>query len=163
MSAAAASTAVTPVTAASAASAASGGPASRDDVVRDPVAALQRVADVRATALVAADPVLLASAEPTGSSAYENDVRTVTRLREQGQRYAELSFTVRSAEVLSAGPAAVVLRAVVDRSAYSVVGAGTVGADSAGNQAVGPGPGVPLRYSLSGTDGAWRLTDVGPP
>lgn len=147
-------------------------PATSDEVVRDPVAALQRLADVRASALVAADPLLLSSAEPTGSSAYENDVRVVTRLREQGQRYAELSFTVRSAEVVSVGPTAVVLRAVVDRSAYTVVGAGAVGAGpvgsgaagsgGGGDQSVGPGPGVPLRYSLSGSDGAWRLTEVGP-
>ncbi len=141
-------------------------PATSDDVVRDPVAALQRLADVRATALMAADPVLLASAEPTGSSAYDSDVRVVMRLREQGQRYAELSFTVRSAEVLSVSPTAVVLRAVVDRSGYTVVGAGVGGAGAeggGGNQAVGPGPGVPLRYTLSGSDGAWRLTEVGPP
>jgi len=149
------------------------GTASSDDVVRDPVAALQRLADVRATALMAADPVVLASAEPTGSSAYENDVRTVTRLREQGQRYAELAFTVRSAEVVRVGPATVVLRAVVDRSAYLVVGAGGAGAGAVttgatatgggGSQSIGPGPGVPLRYTLSATDGAWRLTEVGPP
>ena len=88
------------------------GTASSDDVVRDPVVALQRLADVRATALMAADPVVLASAEPAGSSAYEHDVRTVTRLREQGQRYAELAFTVRSAEVVNVGPTTVVLRAV---------------------------------------------------
>ena len=149
------------------------GTASSDDVVRDPVAALQRLADVRATALMAADPVVLASAEPTGSSAYENDVRTVTRLRDQAQRYADLSFTVRSAEVVSVGPTTVVLRAVVDRSAYLVVGAGGAGAGAVatgatatgggGSQSIGPGPGVPLRYTLSATDGAWRLTEVGPP
>ena len=149
------------------------GTASSDDVVRDPVAALQRLADVRATALMAADPVVLASAEPTGSSAYENDVRTVTRLRDQAQRYADLSFTVRSAEVVSGGPTTVVLRAVVDRSAYLVVGAGGAGAGAVatgatatgggGSQSIGPGPGVTLRYTLSATDGAWRLTEVGPP
>ncbi len=150
-----------------------GGMASSDNVVRDPVAALQRLADVRSTALMAADPVVLASAEPTGSSAYENDVRTVTRLREQGQRYAELSFTVRSAKVVTVGPTTVVLQAVVDRSAYLVVGAGGAGAGTVGtgataaggggSQSIGPGPGVPLRYTLSATDGAWRLTEVGPP
>ena len=68
--------------------------------------------------------MLLVNAEPAGSTAHETDVRTVTRLREQGQRYAGLSFTVRSAEVVSATPARVVLRAVVDRSAYQVVGDG---------------------------------------
>ena len=132
-------------------------PASADSVTGDPVAALQRVADQRALALVAADPVLLVNAEPAGSTAHETDVRTVTRLREQGQRYAGLSFTVRSAEVVSATPARVVLRAVVGRSAYQVVGDG----GKADEQA--PGAGTTLSYTLALADGGWRLTDVGPP
>ncbi|MEP6650001.1 MAG: serine/threonine-protein kinase [Lapillicoccus sp.] len=130
---------------------------SSDDLTREPVGALQHLADLRAAALVAADPVMLVSAEPAGSSAHETDVRTVTRLREQRQRYADLTFTVRSAEVVSASPASVVLRAVVDRSAYQVVGEGGA------TQQLGADAGSPLRYTLSMTDGRWRLTEVGPP
>ena len=117
---------------------------------------LKRLADLRAAALLAADPVLLLGAEPVGSSAYESDVKTVTRLREQRQRYVDLTFTVRSADVVSASPASVVLRAVVDRSAYRV-------ADEAGaTQQVGAAPGSPLRYTLSLADDDWRLTEFGP-
>ena len=129
---------------------------SSDDVTCDPVGVLKRLADLRAAALLAADPVLLRGAEPAGSSAYESDVKTVTRLREQRQRYVDLTFTVRSADVVSASPASVVLRAVVDRSAYRV-------ADEAGaTQQVGAAPGSPLRYTLSLADDDWRLTEFGP-
>jgi hypothetical protein len=107
--------------------------------------------------LVAADPVLLVGAEPAGSSAYNSDVTTISRLREQRQRYGELAFTVRSAKVVSATPATVVLSAVVDRSAYQVAQEGGE------TQQVAAGLGVPLRYTLSSADGDWRLTEVGPP
>ena len=134
-----------------------GTPASAGAVTGDPVAALQRVADLRAVALVAADPVMLVNAEPAGSTAHETDVRTVTRLRQQGQRYAGLSFTVRSAEVISAAAASVVLRAVVDRSGYQVVGDGGTADELA------PAAGTTLSYTLALADGVWRLTGVGPP
>jgi hypothetical protein len=136
--------------------AATGSRASSDDVTCDPVGELQRLADLRAAALVAGDPVLLVGAEPAGSSTYESDVKTVTRLRQHRQRYAELTFTVRSADVVSARPASVVLRAVVDRSAYQVMD------DAGATQQVGPAPGSPLRYTLSLADGGWRLTEVAP-
>jgi hypothetical protein len=126
-----------------------------DEVTCDPVGVLQRLADQRAAALVAADPVLLVGTEPAGSSVNDSDLKTITRLREQRQRYVELAFTVRSAEVVSATPAGVVLNAVIDRSAYQV-------ADEAGaTQQVGAAPGTPLRYTLSLADGGWRLTEVG--
>jgi hypothetical protein len=127
-----------------------------DAVARDPVGALQRLADRRAAALVAADPVLLASAEQAGSIAFANDLRTVNRLRDQGQRYADLAFTVRSAEAVSVAPTTVALRATVDRSAYQVTSSGGAA------QSVGPAAGSPLRYTLTWTDGGWRLTEVGP-
>ncbi|HEU4331343.1 MAG TPA: serine/threonine-protein kinase, partial [Lapillicoccus sp.] len=90
-------------------------------VARDPVGALQQLADRRAAALMAADEVLLAGLEPAGSSAHESDRQAIEWLREQHQRYADLAFVVTSAEVLSATSDVVVLRAVVDRSAYRVV------------------------------------------
>jgi hypothetical protein len=85
------------------------------------------------------------------------DIRTIDRLREQRQHYLDLAFTVRSAEVVSASPGAVVLLAVVDRAAYQVVSEG------GWNDSVGPAPGTPLRYTLTPTEGGWRLTEVGPP
>ena len=128
-----------------------------DEVTCDPVGVLQRLADQRAAALVAADPVLLVGAESPGSSAYDSDTRTITWLRKQRQHYAELTFTVRSAELVSASPASVVLNAVVDRSAYQV------GDDAGATQHVSEAPGSALHYTLSSVDGGWRLTDVGPP
>ena len=125
--------------------------------VRDPVDCLQRFADQRAAALIAADPVLLVGVEPDGSSAHRTDRQTIERLREQRQRYADLTFVVRSAEVVSATGDVVVLRAVVDRSAYRVV---TDGGDP---QAVDAAAGTALHYTLSMADGAWRLTEVSLP
>ena len=130
---------------------------SSDEVTCNPVGVLQGLADRRAAALVAADPVLLVGAEPAGSSAYDTDVKTISRLREQRQRYVELAFTVRSAEVVSANQASMVLNAVVDRSAYLVAG------DAGETEQVSAAPGSPLRYTLSSVDGGWRLTEVGPP
>jgi hypothetical protein len=130
---------------------------SSDAVVRDPVGVLQHLADQRAAALLAADPVLLVGAEPRGSGAHEGDAQTIARLRDQRQRYVELTFAVRSAEVVSAAPTMLVLRAVVDRSAYGVVG------EDGSTQRVEAGSGVPLRYTLTLGDGGWRLTEVGPP
>jgi hypothetical protein len=141
----------------SAAGAVNGSVSSDGDPVRDPVAALQRLADVRAAALVAADPVLLVGAEPAGSSAFDTDLGTITRLREQRQRYADLTFTVRSAEVLSTSPSTVVLRALVDRSAYQVV------ADGGSTQRLEAGAGSSLRYTLLRRDGGWRLVEVATP
>ena len=132
-------------------------PLPSDAVARDPVSVLQQLADRRAAALLAADPVLLVGAEPDGSSAHEADARTIARLREQRQRYVELAFAVRSAEVVSIAPTTVVLTAVVDRSAYGVVG------EDGSTQRVEAGAGVPLRYTLTLGDGGWRLTEVGPP
>jgi hypothetical protein len=130
---------------------------SSDAVARDPVGVLQHLADQRAAALLAADPVLLVGAEPRGSGAHEGDAQTIARLRDQRQRYVELTFAVRSAEVVSAAPTMLVLRAVVDRSAYGVVG------EDGSTQRVEAGSGVPLRYTLTLGDGGWRLTEVGPP
>lgn len=131
--------------------------ASGDDVARDPVGALQRLADRRAVGLIAADPGLLVGAEPQGSNAHQADARTIARLREQRQRYVELSFAVRSAEVVTITPTETVLVAVVDRSAYGVVG------EDGSTQRVEAGAGVPLRYTLIRADAGWRLTEVGPP
>lgn len=152
-----AGTANSPETAAPPTATNSSSATSGEDLARDPVAALQRLADQRAAALVAAEPRMLVNAESAGSPANENDRRTVARLRDQGQRYAGLSFTVRSAEVLSVAATTVVLRAVVDRSAYQVTGG------AGGPQAVGPGAGTPLRYTMTHTAGGWRLAEVGPP
>jgi hypothetical protein len=121
------------------------------------VAVLQQLADGRAAALMAADLGELAAVELTGSPAYETDRQNIERLRGQQQGYLDLILVVRSADVTSVTSEAVVLRAVVDRSAYRVV---TEGGDA---QAIEAAPGEPLTYTVARGDGGWRLTEVGPP
>ncbi len=120
----------------------------------NPTAVLQAVADARAAALSAADPVALAAAEVQGSAAYAADAATVARLREQRQRYRDLTFTVSGAQVVSSEAGRAVVRATVGRSASTVEG------EDGSLQSMGAVGGEPLRYVLTLTDGGWRLTDV---
>ncbi len=123
----------------------------------DPGAVLQRLADVRASALEDVDPSALLSAEPSASTSYRTDAATMERVKAARQRYDGLTFPVRSAQVLSvtAGqPAAAVLRAVVDRGAYTVLH------EDGSREQLAATAGVPLDYHLQVVDGAWRLTDV---
>ncbi len=125
-----------------------------DPTLADPTAVLQAIADARAAALSAADPVALVSAEPEGSSAYTADAATVARLREQRQRYRDLSFTVSAAQVVSLTGSRAVVRATVARSA------GTVEGEDGSVQTLVAAPGELLRYGLTLRDGGWRLSDV---
>lgn len=135
---------------------AAAGPAAALDAVRqDPTAVLQRLADVRAAALAAADPVALVGAEPEGTTAYAADVATIARLRDQRQHYRDLTFSVRAAAVVSTDATVAVVRATVDRSACTVEG------DDGSTQSLAATSGQPLGYTLRLTDGSWRLTDVG--
>jgi hypothetical protein len=131
---------------------ATGGP--QAEVTADPLAVLQHIADIRAGALREAESLALAAVEPEGSSAYENDVRTLARLRDQGQRYGDLAFVVRSADVVTADAATVVLRAQIDRAACTVVGPdGSV-------QTLPEQRGPTLRYTVQRARSGWQLTDV---
>ena len=132
-----------------------GAPTAPQSLPADPTMELQRLADLRAAALAAADPVALVGAEPEGTAAYAADVATVARLRDQRQRYRDLAFTVRSAHLVSQDGTTAVVRATVDRSAYTVEG------EDGSTQSLAAAPGQPLRYTLRLTDGGWRLTDVG--
>ena len=121
----------------------------------DPTLVLQRLADHRATALGAADVVALVGVEPEGTAAYAADAVTVARLRDQRQRYRDLTFTVRAAQVVSVDTDVAILRATVDRSACTVEG------EDGSTQPLAAAPGQSLRYTVRLTDGGWRLTDVG--
>jgi hypothetical protein len=94
--------------------------------------------------------------EPEGSPAYATDAQTLGRLRDQGQRYADLAFVVRSAEVLAREPTTVVLRAQVDRAPCTVVG------PDGSTQTLPQQDGSFLRYTLRRGDSAWQLTEVSP-
>lgn len=131
------------------------GDAAPSTALPDPTVLLQRLADLRAAALSAADPVALVGAEPEGSAAYTTDAATVTRLREQRQRYRDLTFTVRDAQVMSHEGDVAVLRATVDRAACTAEG------EDGSTQALAAAAGRPLAYTLRLDDGGWRLTDVG--
>lgn len=122
----------------------------------DPQAVLQRLADARADALVRADPAALLTLEIKDSTAHQADVRALAQLRAQQQGYADLGFHVRSAEVVTSDATGAQVRAVIDRTAYTVVGPGTT------RQQRPAQDGQALSYSLALTTAGWRITDVAP-
>ena len=120
----------------------------------DPGTVVQGLADARAAALMAADPTRLLLAETPGSSAHTTDLATLQTLTAQQQRYADLVFHVRSAEVVRVDSRSAQLLAVIDRAVYTVAGPGTV------RQQLPAQEGRAYRYALSlGPDG-WRITDI---
>jgi len=120
----------------------------------DPGTVVQGLADARAAALMAADPTRLLLAETPGSSAHTTDLATLQTLTAQQQRYADLVFHVRSAEVVRVDSRSAQLLAVIDRAVYTVAGPGTV------RQKLPAQEGRAYRYALSlGPDG-WRITDI---
>lgn len=148
-----ASTAASTASTAASTASTTASPVSTD--LSDPTVVLQGLADLRAAALSTADPVALVGAEPEGTAAYLADAATVARLRDQRQRYRDLSFTVREAQVVSRDGNIAIVRATVDRAACTVEG------EDGSTQSLAAAPGEPLRYTLRLADGAWRLTDVG--
>ena len=68
-----------------------------------------------------------------------------------GQSYAQLGFEVRAAEWVSGDERKALVRAVIDRSAYRLVGPGQ---QSQPHPAL---PGQTYTYELALVDGAWRL------
>jgi len=120
----------------------------------DPGTVVQGLADARAAALMAADPTRLLLAETPGSSAHTTDLATLQTLTAQQQRYADLVFHVRSAEVVRVDSRSAQLLAVIDRAVYTVAGPGTA------RQQLPAQEGRAYRYALSlGPDG-WRITDI---
>lgn len=122
----------------------------------DPVLVLSTLATARAAALVSADPAALAAADAPGSAQLATDSAMIESLRRADQRYAELSFTVRSAEWVGGDDSSARILAVVDRSSYRVVGPGTA------TSAVAAEPGRPFTYTLTRVEGGWRIVDVVP-
>jgi len=120
----------------------------------DPGTVVQGLADARAAALMAADPTRLLLAETPGSSAHTTDLATLQTLTAQQQRYADLVFHVRSAEIVRVDSRSAQLLAVIDRAVYTVAGPGTA------RQQLPAQEGRAYRYALSlGPDG-WRITDI---
>ena len=121
----------------------------------DPTMELQRLADLRAAALAAADPVALVGAEPEGTAAYAADVATVARLRDQRQRYRDLAFTVRSAHLVSQDGTTAVVRADRGPLAYTVEGE-----DGSTRPLAARAWSAAALHAAADRRG-WRLTDVG--
>ena len=110
--------------------------------------------NARARALTDRSTAALVAADAPGSKQRATDVSIIQALLSADERYVGLSFTVATVEGVSLDGATAVVRAVVGRSAYRVIGPG--GHD----QHVPADPGAVLVYSLVQVDGDWRLADV---
>ena len=120
----------------------------------DAPSVLQTLADARAFALVSGDPARLRQVEVEGSNAHKADLAILDQLRGQGQRYADLAFHVRSAEVVRIDDRSAQVLAVIDRALYTVIGPGDARLQSPAQE------GRAYRYSLALTGADWRLTDI---
>ena len=132
----------------------SGAASSGDRLRIETAAVVSELSTARAQALMSGDPARLGSSDAPNSALLEADITILDSLRRSGQRYTGLAFTVRSAEWVSGDDTSARVLAVVDRSAYDVVG------PSGERQAVPAEPGRPLVYSLMRTPEGWRIADV---
>ncbi len=132
----------------------SGAASSSDRLRTETAAVVSELSTARAQALMSGDPARLGSSDAPKSALLEADITILDSLRRSGQRYTGLAFTVRSAEWVSGDDTSARVLAVVDRSAYDVVG------PSGERQSVPAEPGRPLVYSLVRTPEGWRIADV---
>jgi hypothetical protein len=121
---------------------------------QDPVSVLNALVTARASALLGRDAAALAKADAPGSKLLGNDTAIVTDLAAANQAYADLAFQVRSAQWVSGDDTTAQVLAVIDQTAYRLVGPGT---DVRTEPAK---PGQPLRYRLVRTADGWRIADV---
>ncbi len=120
----------------------------------DPVHEVTAVTRARATALMSGDHTALVHADVRDSRQWKADQDILTTLAAGGQRYEDLSFTVRSAQWVSGDETTATVRAVIDRNAYRLVGPN----DQV--RQLPAVPGQPLMYTLLLTGDGWRLADV---
>lgn len=120
----------------------------------DPRAVLAAIADARAAALMMADGGALERSEVPGSAMHRHDTQVLATLSAANRSYAGLSFTVRSAELLTGEGDTATVRAVVDRSAYQVLGPGEQ------SETVAPQAGAGHTYQLALVGGTWRLVTI---
>lgn len=143
-----------------------GGSAARREALRsDPQAVVQDLSNRRAAALVAADAQRLTAVDVSASEAWTADAAVIGRLQSDGLRYADLSFTVRTAELVRGGaspdtePGTVVVRVEVDTGAYAVT---EDGGGRGSTRTVPAVLGKPLDLHLTWTARGWRTTAVRP-
>ena len=120
----------------------------------DAPSVLQTLADARASALVSGDPGQLLQVEVEGSNAHKADLAILDQLKGQRQRYADLVFHVRSAEIVRVDDTNALVLAVIDRARYTVIGPGDARVQPPAEE------GRAYRYSLALTGADWRLTDI---
>ncbi len=122
----------------------------RANLVREVTA----VTRARATALMSGDHTALVHADVRDSRQWKADQDILATLAAGGQRYENLSFTVRSVQWVSGDETTAMVRAVIDRNAYRLVGPN----DQV--RQLPAVPGQPLIYTLLLTGDGWRLADV---
>ena len=115
---------------------------------------LAAIAEARAAALMAADAKALERVETPDGPMLQSDTATLATLAASGQSYAQLSFDVRSAEWVGGDDRNAQVRAVIDRSAYQLVGPGEQ------SQPHPAQPGTSYTYELALVDGGWRLGTI---
>lgn len=137
-------------------------PTATGDPRLDPLAPAQRpqelltvLAEQRAAAYRAADPVRLGAAESTAGTLHRRDAAAVATLRAAGTRYDGLSYRVTDVAVRSVEADRAVLRATVGVGAHRVVRPG----DDTDVRAV---PGKPVLVELVRTANGWRLDALRP-
>ncbi|WP_148043258.1 serine/threonine-protein kinase [Flexivirga caeni] len=126
------------------------------DLRAAPVRVVQQLAAARAAAWTSGDGARLSAAEVMGSPAHRRDSADLRTAASRGVRYAGLTFTVRSATVRSGSGPAVRVSAVIDNSAYDVVGAGA-------RRTVPAASGQRTELSLQWTNDGWRVVDWAAP
>ncbi|MGB8384152.1 MAG: serine/threonine-protein kinase [Dermatophilaceae bacterium] len=120
----------------------------------DPRGVLAAIAEARAAALMAADAKALERVETSNGPMLRSDTAALATLAASGQSYAQLSFDVRSAEWVGGDERGALVRAVIDRSAYRLVGP----ADQ--SQQHPAQPGASFTYELALVEGEWRLDTI---
>lgn len=125
----------------------------RHSLREEPVSTVTALAELRARMLLEQDRELLEDLTARDSPARRADATVLRQLADSGSGYEGLRFTVRSAEVVHNGDAGeVVVRAEIDRSAYTVDGA----------QPHPAAKGEPLHLELV-FDERWRIAAITEP
>jgi hypothetical protein len=125
----------------------------RDAPARDPRGLMQCLADLRAAAMNSGDPVRLSALDAPSSPALARDTADFAALAASGGRYAGVALHVRTARALTVTEARATLEAVVDSTAYRVVG-------TAGSRSAAAHAGAPLRFAMVWVRGRWRIERV---
>jgi hypothetical protein len=121
-----------------------------------PLHVVRRLVAARADAWTSGDIDRLEAAEVKGSPAYQRDVADLRTAARKNVRYRGLRFTVRSAAVEQSTGDVVHVSAVIDSSAYQVVGEDT-------RRVIPARSGQHTDLSVRWTNHGWRVVDWAAP